>query len=451
MTTPADSSPPHDIRLFLFSLTSALAGFLFGFDTVVVAGAEDRIQDLWDLGDAAHGIAVSAALWGTVLGALLGGWPTDRVGRKATLLAIGVLYFISAVGSALAPGYFSFVAARFIGGLGVGASTIAGPLYISEISPPHLRGRLTGLFQFNIVFGILAAFGSNYLLGGIGNHAWRWMLGVEAVPALAYSLLCLKIPESPRWLLAVRRDKASAIVVLRELRPLATEASLSTMADEISEATAKTAPARPLREFLQHRRAIMLAIAIAFFNQMSGINAILYYSKRFFKLAGLDEHTALLQSVGLGVTNLVFTLFGLWLIDRAGRRQLLLFGSLGYIGSLGLCAWAFASETFAIVPFCIFAFIAAHAIGQGAVIWVFIAEIFPNRHRARGTSLGSATHWVLAALLTAFFPMAVSSLSVSSVLLFFCAMMAVQLLWVWLIVPETKGLALEDVHEQLQR
>ena len=445
------------LRLFFWSLTAALAGFLFGFDTVVISGAEQTIQKLWDLRPVVHGLAMSMALWGTVLGSFVGSWPTDRFGRRGTLLAIGILYFVSAVWSGLATDVISFMIARFIGGLGVGISTVAAPLFISEISPPQYRGRLAGMFQFNIVFGILIAFVSNSLLGGLGEIAWRWMLGVEAIPALIYSLMCFGLPKSPRWLIGQREDRAGAMEVLRQIYVHAPEEEIEAIADEIVAVSHETASAGSFWS-ARLKIPILLAFLIAFFNQLSGINAVLYFAPRIFELTGLEEKAALLQSVGIGVTNLIFTFVGLWLIDRLGRRTLLYIGSVGYIASLGLCAWAFFTETYAIVPACIFAFIAAHAVGQGAVIWVFIAEIFPNRHRAQGQSLGSFTHWIFAALLTLFFPSLVTAFAPGYVFLFFCFMMVLQLIWVKVMVPETKGrpwkksnMNWEFPHEQAYR
>ena len=435
-------------RLFLWSLTAALAGFIFGFDTVVISGAEQTIQTLWGLGAGMHGIAMASALYGTVLGSLVGSWPTDRFGRRATLLWIGILYFMSAVGSALAPDVYTFLVARFIGGVGIGISTVAAPLYIAEIAPAEYRGRLAGMFQFNIVFGILIAFLSNAMLGGIGEHAWRWMLGVEAIPALLYTALCLTLPESPRWLIGRKGDRAAGIAVLGLIRPGSTSDELHERANTIAAASSEGVTAG---RFWTRRLQvpILLAFFIAFFNQLSGINAILYFAPRIFELTGLAAQAALLQSVGIGITNLIFTFLGLWLIDRVGRRTLLYVGSAGYIASLGLVAWAFFTQNFGVVPPAIFAFIAAHAIGQGAVIWVFISEIFPNRHRANGQALGSFTHWLFAALLTTFFPQMVTAFAPGQVFLFFCGMMVLQLLWVMLLVPETKGVPLEQMQKRL--
>jgi SP family arabinose:H+ symporter-like MFS transporter len=374
--------------------------------------------------------------------------PTDRFGRKKTLLAIGVLYLISAVGCAFSSGVWTFIAARFLGGLGIGISTVAAPLYIAEIAPPAYRGRLAGMFQFNIVFGILVAFGSNWLLSGIGANAWRWMLGVAAFPSLIYTLFCFGLPESPRWLIVRKGDRAAALKVLSLIEPGASPAEIEAETDKIltASSTQKTA----VRFWTWRLRVpILLAILVAFFNQMSGINAVLYFAPRIFEMTGLGTRTALLQSVGIGVTNLIFTFVGLGLIDRLGRRGLLLIGAYGYIGSLGLTAWAFFTHHYAIVPMCIFAFIAAHAIGQGTVIWVFISEIFPNRQRAEGQTLGSFTHWTCAALLTTVFPKLVSWFTPGYIFLFFCGMMILELIWIKTMVPETKGMSLEQVAEKL--
>jgi sugar porter (SP) family MFS transporter len=446
---PAHSSTSTaSSRLFLWSLVSALAGFLFGFDTVVISGAEKTIQALWGLSPAMHGLAMGAALWGTVLGSLVGSWPTDRFGRKKTLLWIGALFIVGSVWSALANEVYGFMMARFLGGIAIGVSTVAAPLYISEISPPESRGRLAGMFQFNIVFGILVAFVSNSVLAGMGDSAWRWMLGIMAVPSLLYTLACFMIPESPRWLLSRKGDRAGGLAVLKLISPNASAAELEASAHAM---TAGGEAAGAVQGFWRSgmRTPILIAFLVAFFNQLSGINAILYFAPRIFELTGLGQKAALLQSVGIGVTNLVFTFVGLWLIDRLGRRTLLYIGSFGYIASLGMCSWAFFTGHFAIVPACIFAFIAAHAVGQGAVIWVLISEIFPDKYRAAGQSLGSFTHWIFAALLTTFFPKMVTAFPPGYVFLFFCFMMVLQLVWVKLMVPETKGRSLEEIQGDL--
>jgi sugar porter (SP) family MFS transporter len=437
-------------QLFFWSLTSALAGFLFGFDTVVISGAEQTIQSLWSLSAAMHGFVIGSALYGTVAGSLLGGTLADRFGRRATLLGVGLLYFVGAIWSALAPDVSSLIIARIIGGLGIGISTVVAPMYIAEIAPPTWRGRLTGMFQFNIVFGILIAYLSNALLAGVGQDAWRWMLGIAAFPALVYALLCLGIPESPRWLLSRKGDRAAGIKVLGLIQPEASAAANESEADRIlaSSSIQATGAAFWTRGL---KTPILLAFLVAFFNQLSGINAILYFAPRIFEMTGLGAKAALLQSVGIGITNLIFTFIGLWLIDRLGRRTLLLLGSVGYILSLAMTAWAFTTQHFSIVPVCIFAFIAAHAIGQGAVIWVLISEIFPNRHRAQGQALGSSTHWIFAALLTSFFPAMVTAFAPAQVFMFFCGMMVLQLIWVTWMVPETRGLSLEEIERRLTR
>ncbi len=448
--TPGSSLPAQNLspRILYWAITSALAGFIFGFDTVVISGAEEKIQHIWKLSSEMHGIAMGAALYGTILGSILGGYPTERWGRKLTLVSIGALYVISALGCAFAWDFYSFFIARFLGGIGIGVSTVAAPLYISEISPPARRGRLAGMFQFNIVFGILVAYASNRLLSGVGEDAWRWMLGVAAIPSVVYMLMAFGLPESPRWLLNHKGDRAGGLEVLKLIEPEATLEQLQRHADEIVAAGQQSKSAEGFWS-RRLRVPILLAFLVAFFNQLSGINAILYFAPRIFKLSGSTEQAALLTSIGIGVTNLIFTFVGLWLIDKFGRRTLLTIGSFGYIISLGLCSWAFYTEHLTIVPACIFAFIAAHAIGQGTVIWVLISEIFPNQYRAMGQALGSATHWVFAALLTTVFPIMVEKILPGTIFLFFCGMMVLQLIWVKTMVPETKGVPLEEMERKL--
>jgi len=435
-------------KILLWSITAALAGFLFGFDTVVISGADKNLQALWESSDAFHGTVVMAmALWGTVVGAIFGGFPTNRLGRKKTLLIIGILFTISALGSAFANDPWVFAAFRFVGGLGVGASTVAAPTYIAEIAPAKDRGRLVSLYQFNIVFGILIAFLSNYLLSGIGENAWRWMMGVEAIPAVIYSLFVLTIPKSPRWLLSKSKRK-EAKQVLQIINP---DENVELLMDELSIQRENTQPGETI--FIKkYRFPLMLAFFIAFFNQFSGINAFLYYAPRIFEEAGLGKSTALLSSIGIGVTNLVFTLLGVFLIDKLGRRQLMYFGSIGYIISLSLVAAAFFLDWKGLaVPIFLFLFIASHAIGQGAVIWVFISEIFPNHLRASGQAFGSSTHWVLAAIIPSLVPVLFSTIGVGVVFLIFAIMMVFQLLFVMFIMPETKGISLEELSKKLIR
>lgn len=423
----------------------AVAGFLFGFDTAVISGADQPLQTLWQTGDLVHGLFVmSAALWGTVIGALWGNRPCERYGRKPVLLGIGVLYTVSALGSALSPDPYSFAFWRFIGGLGVGVSSIAVPAYISEIAPAGLRGRLVALYQFQIVFGILVAFLSNWALSGLLGLGWRWMLGVEAVPAAIYLLMVLRVPESPRWLLLHGGDEEEARRTLDRIDPRSTESTLAAIRDTSREFSGDALFRRA------YLKPILLAFLIAAFNQLSGINFVIYFAPRIFGLAGLDSSSALLSSAGIGLVNLAFTVVGMALIDRAGRRTLLLWGSLGYIASLAGVTWAFASG--AAGPFVVgfvFLFIASHAVGQGAVIWVYIAEIFPNNVRTRGQSLGSGTHWVFAALITLLMPALLARFDGAAIFGFFTVMMVLQLLFVLFWMPETKGRSLESLAESL--
>ncbi|MBD0259944.1 MAG: sugar porter family MFS transporter [Cytophagales bacterium] len=433
-------------KVFLWSLVVALGGFLFGFDTAVISGAEKDIQNHWGLDVFAHGLTVSMALIGTVVGALLGGIPSDRLGRKKTLFWIGVLYFVSAVGSAVTANWWAFLFFRLIGGFGVGASSVTAPLYISEISPANSRGKLVALFQFNVVFGIMVSYLSNYLLAGIGENDWRWMLGVEAFPALGFLLAVLAVPESPRWLIVKRGRTEEARAVLIQANPPGTDVD-GIVADIVRSAEPAGYAHRKMPFFSwAYRRPILLAFLFAFFNQVSGINAIIYYAPRIFGLAGLTESAALLSSAGIGLVNLVFTLIGLNLIDRVGRRTLMLVGSVGLIVTLGLVAYAFYNEqTGYAVPVYLFVYIAFFAFSQGAVIWVFISEIFPNEVRANGQALGSFTHWFMAAVIAFTFPYIAETLGGGNTFLFFCVMMVLQLLFVWRMMPETKGTSLEQI------
>ncbi len=435
-------------KIWIWSITAALAGFLFGFDTVVISGADKKLQALWGSSDAFHGIVVvGMALWGTVVGALFGSIPTNKMGRKKTLLWIGILYTVSALGSAFANDPITFAVFRFIGGLGVGASTIAAPAYISEIAPAHDRGKLVGLYQFNIVFGILIAFFSNYLLSGLGENDWRWMVGVEAIPAILYTLFALTLPKSPRWLLTKFR-KEEAKEVLQLINP---DKNPEKMIIHIQEEMENTVPHETI--FIKkYRFPLILAFSIAFFNQLSGINAFLYYAPRIMTEAGLEESAALLGSIGIGVINMLFTLLGIYLIDKVGRKQLMYIGSIGYIGSLSLVACAFFMNWEGMaMPIFLFIFIAAHAIGQGTVIWVFISEIFPNHLRGSGQSFGSSVHWILAAVVPSLIPVLFSTIGPGVVFSFFAFMMVLQLLFVAFMMPETKGVSLEAMQEMLSK
>ena len=433
-------------QVFYWSLVAALAGLLFGFDTVVISGADKKLQTLWNSSDGFHGAVVMAmALWGTVAGAIFGGFPTQRFGRKQTLLGIGILYTLSAVGSALANDPITFATFRFIGGLGVGISTIAAPAYISEIAPARQRGRLVGLYQFSLVSGILLAFISNYLLSGIGENDWRWMMGVEAFPAFIYTLLCLGIPKSPRWLITKNRlDEAKGIY--SQIDP---EGSFDNLVSEMNEDNSKENNNESIFQS-KYRFPLQLAFLVAFFNQLSGINAFLYYAPRIFEEGGLGESTSLLSSIGIGVTNLIFTFIGISLIDKLGRRQLMYFGSFGYIISLSLVSCAFFFQWGGLlIPIFLFLFIAAHAIGQGAIIWVFISEIFPNHLRNAGQSFGTSVHWVLAAIIPSFVPLLFGSIGAGVVFLIFALFMVLQLVFVHYMMPETRGISLEKLSKTL--
>jgi sugar porter (SP) family MFS transporter len=433
-------------QVFYWSLVAAFAGLLFGFDTVVISGADKKLQSLWGSSDAFHGSVVMAmALWGTVAGALFGAFPTQRLGRKKTLLWVGVFYSVSAIGSALANDPFSFAIFRFIGGLGVGVSTIAAPAYISEIAPAKDRGRLVGLYQFSLVFGILLAFVSNYLLSGIGENDWRWMMGVEAFPAIFYTLLCFRIPRSPRWLISSGLlDEAKTVFM--QIDP---KGSFDKLVNEINENSNKTSSEESIFDE-KYRFPLKLAFLVAFFNQLSGINAFLYYAPRIFEEGGLGESTSLLSSIGIGVTNLIFTFIGISLIDKLGRRSLMYYGSFGYIISLSLVACAFFFEWGGLlIPVFLFLFIAAHAIGQGAIIWVYISEIFPNHLRNSGQSFGVSVHWVLAAIIPSFVPLLFASIGPGVVFSIFAIFMVFQLIFVHYMMPETRGISLEELSKKL--
>jgi sugar porter (SP) family MFS transporter len=433
-----------------WSLTVAVAGFLFGFDTVVISGANLPIKELWHTTPLFHGIFImSMALWGTVFGALLGGIPCDRLGRKKTLFWIGILFLVSALGSALAPDPYTFSFFRFIGGIGVGASSVAAPIYISEISSAKNRGKLVALFQFNIVFGILIAFFSNYLFEGFGAvNDWRWMIGIVAVPALIYSIIVLQIPDSPRWLILKKRDDAAGLQVLEMIyeKEEALESFNEIKKDVVDASVKETIFSN------KYKLPVILAFLLAFFNQLSGINFILYYAPEILEMAGLASKESLLNSILIGLTNLIFTIVGMRLIDVLGRKQLMVIGSIGYIVSLGMVALAFHNNLGAIIlMISILVFIASHAIGQGAVIWVFISEIFPNNVRANGQSFGTGIHWIFAALITLAGPVVIDLFKENPwpIFAFFAFMMVLQLVFVLFMMPETKGLSLEELEHKM--
>jgi sugar porter (SP) family MFS transporter len=429
-------------HVLFWSITVGLGGLLFGMDVAVISGAELAIQQLWQLDSFTHGLAIAAALYGTVIGAALGGIPADLFGRKKTLFWIGLSFFVSSIGAAIAPDVNLFMLFRFLGGLGIGASSVVAPIYISEIAPAKHRGKLVISFQLNIVLGILIAYVSNYFIQGMEND-WRIMLGVVSLPSLLFSILILLTPETPQFLLLKRNDLAGArkVLALADPNPEETIERIQTNAKQ------NTAVDRLFSgKFIW---PLTLAFLFAFFNQMSGINAIIYYAPRIYELTGLGKESALLSTAGIGIANLLFTLMGWYLIDRVGRRVLMFIGSIGYIVTLSLIAFAFYTESYTYVPIYIFAFIASHAIGQGSVIWVFISEIFPNSVRASGMAWGSLTHWVFAALVANFFPLFTESYGGTLIFGFFAVMMVAQLTYVAFMMPETKGANLEDIEKSI--
>ncbi len=443
-------------RLLQWSIVAALAGFIFGFDTVVISGANLPIKNLWHTSPLFHGFFImSMALWGTLVGSLFGGIPIEKFGRKSVLFWIGVLFALSALGSALAQDPYTFSIFRFIGGIGIGVSSVVAPTYISEISTPLTRGRLGAMYQFNIVFGILIAFLSNYFLQGFGGiNDWRWMLGVLAVPALIYTIMVTKLPESPRWLITKKNDlkKAGEILSLIGITEVDKEIEIIKQAN-----SHETSQGEKTKFFsTKYKTIIWLAFLIAFFNQLSGINFILYYAPEILSKIGLGAKESLLNSIAIGGTNLILTFIGLYFIDKIGRKQLMLIGSLGYILSLTAVSYCFATHASPIL-FMLFLliFIASHAIGQGAVIWVFISEIFPNKIRATGQSFGASVHWVFAAIITLVTPYFLDKDSGIfknnpwPIFSFFAIMMCLQLVWVVMKMPETKGVSLEEIEKRL--
>jgi len=435
------------VKILYWSAAVSIGGFLFGFDTAVISGADQPLQQLWKSSDIFHGaLIMSSALWGTVVGALSGNIPTEQLGRKKTLIIVGTLYFVSAIGSALSINPYFFFIMRFIGGIGVGISSIVIPAYIAEISPAKYRGRLVALYQFQIVFGILVAFLSNFLLSEFVGLGWRWMLGIEVIPALIFLLLVTNVPESPRWLLLRKNEVERCRNILSISHPNNVDRILDEIQQSREEYTQESLFSRP------YFFPILLAFLLALFNQMSGINFVIYFAPRVFSIAGLDSSAALLSSAGIGLVNLISTLLGILLIDRVGRKKLMLIGSIGYIISLFAVSWAFFSNADGmIVVFFIFLFIVSHAIGQGAVIWVYIAEIFPNNVRAKGQSMGCGTHWIAAAVITLLMPYFLSRFETYSIFGFFGIIMILQLLFVIFVMPETKGKSLESISQELYK
>ncbi|MXN91664.1 sugar porter family MFS transporter [Flavobacterium sp. Sd200] len=419
-------------KIFTCSLIATVPGFIFGFDTILISGADRQLRDLWQSSAIVHtSLVMSTALWGIVVGALFGSLLLNSIGRKRTLTWIGVLFVLSALGSLLSKDPYTFSLFRFIGGLGIGASTLATPSYISEIAPARIRGRNTGLYQLNIVIGILAAFLVSAVLENSAPETWRWMLGMQTLMALSFTAATLLLPESPKWLFVMQRD-AEAQQALESLRS-------SELSEEANSEQLERMGSYETIFMKKYKYRVLLAFFIAFFNQLSGINVLLYYAGDLFESAGVGENATFLK-VAIGIVNLIFTVIGLFLIDKVGRRPLLLLGSVGYITSFGCAAVAFYSGWGnAVLYICLAVFMASHAIGQGLVIWVFIAELFPVNVRASGLALGSSVHWILAAVIPSALPLIVNGVSPQTVLLSFIGIMAFQLIFVIFAVPETKG------------
>jgi len=442
-------------HVILSAIVASLGGLLFGFDTAVISGTTEWLQKSFDLSSFWLGFTVASALIGTIIGAIVIGKPADKYGRRTVLFSVALFYLVSALGSAFAWDWFSFLFFRFIGGLAVGAASVVSPLYIAEISPAKYRGRLVAITQFNIVLGMLLAFFSNYIITTInlGAVEWRWMFGVEAIPALLFFLLLFRNPYSPRWLVAKNRID-EAILVLDKFGT--DNGSVSNEIEEIKASlfSEKNGVREPLLS-KKYIKPIMLAVAIAMFNQLSGVNAIWYYAPHIFKMAGAGAESAMLQTVLLGGINIVLTMLALSVIDKFGRKKLMIIGSIGYLVSLSTVASAFyiyGTDFTDIgskwVLGGLLVFIGSHAFGQGAVIWVFLSEIFPNKVRAKGQALGTFTHWFMAAIISWTFPM-IADISGGHTFAFYAVCMVAQLLWVIYVMPETKGISLENIQKKL--
>jgi len=440
---PSSKAIAYVVRI---SLIAALGGFLFGFETVVISGAEENIQTLWQLSSGWLGFTVASSLIGTVVGSLIAGIPAQKFGRKKVLTVIAMLYFISSVGCALAPMWLLFITFRFIGGIAVGASSVVGPMYISEIAPPQIRGRLAGSFQLMIVVGIFIAYLTNFIFVDFGDTSWRWMLGMMVIPASLFVILLRFIPESPRWLVLNNRDEEAKIIFEKTGEPEAIH--VIKVEHELSKGGVKEKLFT--RKF---RKPIVYAVLLAMFNQLTGINAILYYAPRIFEMAGFDKAEAYLQPVYIGTVNLLFTIVAMSVIDKFGRKTLLLLGCVGLIIFLGLTAHAFTGDGHLgkNVVFYLLGFVGFFAISQGAVLWVFIAEIFPNSVRSQGGSLGSFTHWVMAAIISWTFPIIVEGSPNGGFysFVFYAVMMVFAFLFIWRVIPETKGRSLEQIQKDL--
>lgn len=426
------------------ALIAAMGGFLFGFETAVISGAEKTIQKLWELTPFWQGFTVASSLIGTVLGSIIVGSPVQRYGRKKTLLTIAILYLISSIGCAYTSQWIPFILFRFLGGLAVGASSVVGPMYIAEISPASMRGRLAGSFQTNIVLGIVVAYITNFIFSGSGDESWRFMLGIMVVPAALFYILLRTIPESPRWLVLQNREE--------EAIPIFNKLGTENVENEMKEIRASLTLKKETLFQTKYTKPIVFAVLLAMFNQLSGINAIIYYAPRIFSMAGFNEAEAFLQPIYIGTANLIFTLLAMTVIDKFGRKKLLMIGSFGMVLFLALTAMVFSqTEPNKMVLVYLIGFIAFFAFSQGAVIWVFISEIFPNAVRSQGGALGSFTHWIMAAIISWTFPIIVEGSRSGGYysFIFYALMMVAHLIFVWKFLPETKGRTLEEIQQDL--
>ena len=458
MSNSAQASAKASSLVIRSAIVAAVGGLIFGFDTAVISGANAALKVQFNLDDGGLGATVAIATVGTIVGALIGGRSADYFGRRKLLFFIGILYILGALGTALAPSHLVLMIFRFVGGLGVGLSSVCAPIYTAEIAPAKVRGRLVGLVQFNIVLGILVAYLSNYIVAQIVHDpqiAWRWMLGVMVVPSVLFLVFLIAVPETPRWLMAKGHEE-KAIAISRRLCNTVEESD--EQIQEIRDQLAAAGSQATLSQFFTRRyfKVIALAFFIAMFNQLSGINAILYYAPEVMKQAGADDNAALLMSVGVGLMNLIATMAALTVIDRIGRRSLMIVGSIGYLVSMGFLTAVmfmfqghFNSTSSTLVLIGLLVFIAAHAFGQGSVIWVFISEIFPTRVRGLGQSLGSLTHWVFAAITTYAFPPIIGAWGGGWAFSVFLVCMFGQLVWVLTKMPETKGIPLEEMEDKL--
>jgi sugar porter (SP) family MFS transporter len=430
------------------TLVASLGGLLFGFDTAVISGTTSALTETYHLTPQLLGITVASAIWGTVVGAMLAGFPGERYGRRDSLRGLAILYFVSALGCACAWNWPALVAFRVIGGFGIGGSSVLGPMYIAEVAPAKLRGRLVGLFQFNVVLGILAAYFSNYVIGlaHLGLAEWRWELGVAALPAVVFFGMLFLIPRSPRWLVSQGRTEEARAV----LRASGEENYEKALSDIIQSLHSEREQAQEKLFSRKYRFPIFLAVSIGMFNQLSGINAILYYLNDIFARAGFSKVSGHLQAVAIGATNLLFTIIAMSVIDKLGRKTLLLVGSVGTAACLAGVSWIFFTGNHeSLLVWLLIGFIAFFAFSQGAVVWVYISEVFPNAVRARGQSLGSFSHWLMNALISGIFPLMAAS-SGAYPFVFFSTMMVVQFFVVLFVYPETKGYTLEEMQKQME-